>query len=476
MEQLITQQRRAGVILHPTSLPGPGSHGTLGKQAYYWVDWLQRAGFTIWQCLPLTPVIDGSPYNSYSAFAGNSNLIDLEQLETLGFPATETQPNTLQSLHKWFQSQPNHPLQQELQQFIASEHWLEDYCLYATLRHQSQTVWTQWPQPLRDRDPDALAEYKGRYIDQFSFHQFCQFLFTHQWNALKAYANERSIAIFGDIPIFVSQDSADVWTHRELFKLNEDGTARVVAGVPPDYFSATGQRWGNPLYEWEQHKKTGFGWWCDRINSSLDRYDAVRIDHFRGLEACWEIPRDEPDAVHGQWVQAPGDELLSAALNHRQELPLIAEDLGIITDEVTALRKKFAMPGMAILQFAFDSDNLNPYLPHNHTADLTVYTGTHDNNTTMGWYNHLDEAVKQKMSQYLASPAEPMPWPLIKCAFASPANWAIVPLQDLLELDESHRMNTPGTIENNWQWRFEWEQFSDDLADRIREMLSLYNR
>lgn len=476
MQPLVTQQRRAGVVLHPTSLPGPGIHGTLGKQAYYWIDWLHRAGFGIWQCLPLSPVVDGSPYNSYSAFAGNVELIDHEHLETLGFPATENSPQTLQFLHDWFQSQPKHALQKDFKQFIAQEAWLEDYCLYATLRQQHGTHWIDWPSPLRDRNQSALAKVKADHIDTFRYHQFCQFLFSYQWHAVKAYANSKSITVFGDVPIFVSHDSADVWAHRDLFKLDADGNPRVVAGVPPDYFSATGQRWGNPLYEWQHHRQTGFRWWCDRIDHCLDRYDAVRIDHFRGFEACWEIPHNEPNAIKGQWVPAPGDELLTAVLRQRSELPLIAEDLGIITDEVTALRRKFEMPGMGILQFAFDSDNRNPYLPHNHTADMTIYTGTHDNNTTLGWYNHIDDAIKLKMQDYLANPADPMPWPLIKTAFASTARWAMVPLQDLLELDEAHRMNTPGTTEDNWQWRFEWSQFPSDLADQLRAMLALYDR
>ncbi len=476
MTQGILFQRRAGVILHPTSLPNSKGHGRLGNQAYYWVDWLQQAGLRVWQCLPLTPVLDGSPYNSFSAFAGNIDLIDIPQMTSLGFPELTEGEQTLLDQFFWFKSQPQHKLQKGLSDFIHKSSWLEDFCLFATIHEHYNLPWQHWPLPLRKRDPEDLQNFKKTHLEEFQFHQFSQFIFSLQWQAIKEYANKADVMLFGDVPFFVSLDSADVWCHRELFKLKADASAAVVAGVPPDYFSSKGQRWGNPLYQWEYHINTQFDWWCQRINHALELYDAVRIDHFRGFAACWEIPDHEPTAINGHWVNSPGEALLQAVLKQRKDLPLVAEDLGIITEDVTLLRQHFQLPGMRILQFAFDSDNKNPYLPHNHTLDTVIYTGTHDNNTTLGWFKHLSPAVAKKLNDYLAWPSEPMPWPLIKLAMASPARWAMMPLQDLLMLDEAHRMNTPGTIDGNWQWQFQWDQFPEDLAAKVKALTDLYNR
>lgn len=476
--------RRSGVILHPTSLPGAQGCGSLGEHAFRWVDWMHTSGFGIWQFLPLTPVADGSPYNSYSAFAGNTQLIDAQALQSQGFPPLGTPlPTTPQALlqalaqhHQWFEQHKPQPLWNDMQHFCASQPWLEDFCLFSAIKEMHPMHWVEWPAPLRDREPAALQAFASNHAERIRFHHFTQFIFQRQWQAIKSHANERDILLFGDIPIFVAHDSADVWRHRHLFKLDALGQPHVVAGVPPDYFSATGQRWGNPLYDWPRHREEGFHWWQSRIDHALTLYDAVRIDHFRGFVASWEIPAHENTAVNGRWMEAPGDELFELLRKTRTHLPLIAEDLGIITPDVVALRKKYSLPGMKILQFAFDSDGANPYLPHRHSRDSVVYTGTHDNNTTVGWYAQLSDDIRERIAQYYARPQEPMPWPLIRSALASPARWAIVPLQDLLALGAEHRMNTPGTTEGNWGWRFEWHQFDADLANRLRVMNRLYHR
>ena len=478
------KSRRAGLILHPTSLPGGQNCGSLGDDAFKWVDFLRDSGFRIWQFLPLTPVADGSPYNSYSAFAGNPQLIDIRRLETLGFPALDYVDSkapgfvmrALDQQHQWFEQERPQPLWNNLQAFCASAFWLEDYCIFSVLKEEYPQHWVEWPVLLRDRDPNAMRDFATTHAKRIQFHRFVQFIFMTQWLAIKAHANAANIVLFGDIPIFVAHDSVDVWSHRHLFKLDQQGQPQVVAGVPPDYFSATGQRWGNPLYDWAQHRKDGYHWWQQRIQHALSLYDTVRIDHFRGFLASWEIPSHEPTAINGCWIEAPGDELFEHLLNGRDHLPLIAEDLGIITPDVIALRKKFGLPGMKILQFAFDSDGANPYLPHNHTKDSVVYTGTHDNNTTLGWYAELSEDIRQRIATYYANPQDEMPWPLVRSAMASPANWAILPLQDVLELGGECRMNTPGTTDGNWRWRFEWNQVKPELTQTLCAMNQLYHR
>lgn len=480
----LLKTRRAGVLLHPTSLPGRQSCGSLGRDAFRWVDWLAASGFRLWQCLPLTPVADGSPYNSYSAFAGNPHLIDIDTLsaqDLLSAPlddtlSSDTIMRTLQQSFDRLQQQTNTPLHDALAHFRQQTLWLDDYCIFSALKEQHPGHWVNWPQPLRDREPAALADFRQHFQPRIDFHAFVQFLFDRQWRALKQHANDRGIALFGDLPIFVAHDSVDVWRHRDLFKLDAQGQPCVVAGVPPDYFSAQGQRWGNPLYDWEHHIADGFSWWQARIRHSLSLYDAVRIDHFRGFVACWEIPAGETTAINGRWVTSPGAALLNALLQIRSDLPLVAEDLGIITPDVIALRKQFKLPGMKILQFAFDSDGTNPYLPHHHSRGAVVYTGTHDNDTTLGWFQALNAEQKNRVLNYLAWPGEAMPWPLIKSALASPARWALLPLQDLLALDSTHRMNTPGTTTGNWRWRFDWTQMDERLPSYLHSLNRLYNR
>lgn len=482
----ILKTRRAGVILHPTSLPGPQACGSLGADAVRWINWLAACGFRLWQFLPLTPVSDGSPYNSYSAFAGNTQLIDIAALQELGFPpltgvtlspsAPDYVRTALQHQFDWFEHQQEGPLREQFRQFTQSQHWLEDYCLFSALKEVHPQHWVEWPAPLRDREPAALQAFATQYRQTIHFHRFAQFIFMTQWHRLRQHANGKGIALFGDMPIFVAHDSVDVWSNRGLFKLDDQGNTTVIAGVPPDYFSQQGQRWGNPLYDWEQHAADGYRWWQQRIHHGLSLYDAVRIDHFRGFLACWEIPASETTAVNGRWVPAPGDDLFNALLQARGELPLIAEDLGVITPDVIELRKKYKLPGMKILQFAFDSDGANPYLPHNHSRDSVVYSGTHDNNTTLGWFQAMNAEQKNHVLNYFAWPGEPMPWPIIKSALASPARWAILPLQDLLVLGAEHRMNVPGTTTGNWRWRFSWHQVGDSLPTYLHSLNRIYHR
>jgi len=483
-------RRRAGVVLHPTSLPGSRRHGNLGPEAYRFVDFLAEAGISVWQMLPLGPTHDdASPYHCLSVRAGNLDLVSLHDLVARGWfeekqltdPATATS-STRECLASAAQTFFRSASPQDRAGFAAfcesQADWLDDFALYETIRElQLGRAWFQWPAPLRDCDAVALGDIRQQHASRLDEIRFGQFAFATQWHALRAYARERGILLFGDMPFFVAHDSAEVWAHRDIFKLDRQGLPTAVAGVPPDYFSATGQRWGNPLYRWGALAKRGFAWWTQRLNSDLQRVDLLRIDHFRGLEACWEIPAADPTAVNGEWVPVPGEALLNSWLQQFGRLPLVAEDLGFITDEVHRLRHEFALPGMLVLQFAFDSDATNPYLPHNHTPDHVVYTGTHDNNTTVGWFSALSREQQQRVRDYLGCPVEEaMPWPLIRAALASVAVLAVVPMQDLLALDARARMNTPGTSQGNWSWRFTWEQIDTDLVRRLRAMIARYGR
>ncbi|WP_127477693.1 4-alpha-glucanotransferase [Sulfurivermis fontis] len=479
------QRRQAGVLLHPTSLPGPWYCGDLGAEAWHFVDFLAAAGQQVWQILPLGPTHeDLSPYQSLSAHAGNPQLISIEALQAQGWleaviPDPRREAKAPLVAHAWqgFQARADATARTDLQQFIDNTHWLDDYILFSLIKRlENGRGWTEWPAPLRDRDPAALAALRQQYADELAVLQFEQFVFDQQWQALKRHANGKGIAIFGDMPIFVAHDSADVWAQRECFDLDESGRPTVVAGVPPDYFSATGQRWGNPHYDWEWMESDGFGWWRQRLEGQLRLFDLVRIDHFRGFEAYWEIPAHEETAINGRWMKAPGDALFAALAERFDPLPVVAEDLGTITAEVTALRDKYALPGMRILHFAFEGGPDNPYLPHNHTENSVVYTGTHDNDTTLGWWNSGSESLRHSVLEYLGQPSEAMPWPLIRAAYASVARLAIVPLQDVLELGGEHRMNTPGTTVGNWRWRFRWDQVAADRAPRLRRLAELYRR
>jgi len=484
-------ERRAGVLLHPTSLPAVADefhddgNGALGAAAFRFLDFLAEAGFSLWQMLPIGPThADRSPYQLLSAHAGNTGMICLRGLRDRqwleGAMPGVTRRHALQIAALRFQRElrANPELAGRYQAFRhAQAGWLDDFALFIALREtQGDTPWWQWPEPLRRRDALALAAAAATLRERVDGVGFEQFVFFEQWQALRARAKARGIYLFGDMPIFVSHDSADVWAHQDQFQLDESGCPRVVAGVPPDYFSATGQRWGNPLYDWDVMRARGFDWWLHRLRGQLDYFDLIRIDHFRGFEALWEIPAQAATAVEGRWVSAPGEALLAAFFQHDPQLPLVAENLGVITEAVEALRHRFHLPGMLILQFAFDGSPRNPYLPHRHDTLEVVYTGTHDNDTTLGWYQSLDEATRERVNAYLGHSSDPMPWPLLRAALASVARLAMLPMQDLLGLDSGARMNVPGTGEGNWRWRLDASALTPELAGRLRQLLSLYGR
>jgi len=431
--------------------------------------------------LPVGPTgPDGSPYQSSSVHAGNPRLISLEPLVAAGWltPGQAAAGLPRAMAHAWhgFRASGDAHGRSAYEEFCRRESgWLEDYALFTAL-HGERGGWWTWPAGLRDREPQALAQARARLHERVAIARFEQFVFFRQWAELRAHARACGVKLFGDMPIFVAHDSAEVWAHRELFDLDPDGLPRVIAGVPPDYFSATGQRWGNPLYRWDAVERDGFGFWIDRLSTQLELFDIVRVDHFRGFEAYWEIPASEPNAVHGRWVKAPGEALFSCLQRVYDPLPVVAEDLGVITPEVEAMRDRFGLPGMKILQFAFSGQSDNPYLPFWHPERSVVYTGTHDNDTTLGWYSNLSEGERAYVQEFLGYPQEPMPWPLIRSAFASTARLAVIPMQDLLELGNTHRMNLPGSSEGNWRWRFDWDDIPVHLADRVRRLVSLYGR
>jgi 4-alpha-glucanotransferase len=489
--------RRSGILLHPSSLPGPQPIGTLGLEAYEFVDWLVEAGQSVWQILPLGPTGYGDcPYSCYSAFAGNPLLISLQKLVTAGdlqvaklpapfsaddkvdFAATEKQMSLLRLASARFSATATPGRRQKFAQFCRQQaYWLNDYCFFEAMRQlQQNRGWQQWPAEVRKREQGALHKWGSELQDEIGWHKYLQFIFFEQWFELKTYANKNGVEIFGDLPIFVAENSADVWANRQLFHLDEDDQPTLVAGVPPDYFSKTEQRWGNPLYNWEQMAADDYSWWLARFRWNLQLFDLIRVDHFRGFAACWAIPAEEKTAIKGSWVEVPGDKLFTRLQSEFGDLPIIAEDLGVITADVEQLRDKFKLPGMKILQFAFDSGPKNPYLPHNHLPNSVIYTGTHDNNTSLGWWRSLDKKAKQQVIDYLKRPCRDMPWTLIETSLASVANLAIIPLQDLLGLDGKSRMNRPGTAHGNWQWRDQPNQRSSEITEQLRYVSHLYGR
>ena len=475
----LLKQRLAGVLLHISSLPGNHYVGDLGVESRRFVDFLQGMGVRVWQTLPINmPHADNSPYQCLSAHAGNPDFISLETLieqnllkeEDLSEPFINKAKLLTIAYHN-FRLQIENGLHQSFADFCLQQgHWLEDFSLFLALRNSlNQIGWAYWPEALKNRETDTLLVSRLELAEEISVIKFTQFLFFSQWMALKDYANERGIYLFGDIPIFVAYDSADVWANPHYFKLDEAKNMTVVAGVPPDYFSVNGQRWGNPHYNWEAMKAEDFSWWVSRMETQNAMFDMVRIDHFRGLEAAWEIPSHEETAANGYWVKAPGEALLSAIKRTLPNILLIAEDLGIITAEVNALRETYLLPGMKILQFAFSGEEDNPYLPENVDEDSVIYTGTHDNNTTVGWYESLDDHNRWLVHEYIsrtrgAERQDQIPQDLIEIALESKAFMAVIPMQDLLGLNAEHRMNTPGTAAGNWCWRFDWTQL-----DSIRE-------
>lgn len=491
-------KRSSGILFHPTSLPGPFSIGTLGEECFRFIDFLAASGQSVWQILPLGPTGYGnSPYSCYSAFAGNPLLIcprqlvqagDLSQTdlgpvqdnyETVNYrDATRTQTRLMElACHNFFNLKPQQRYR-EFGEFCREQaYWLNDYAIFRALRtHFSETPWFNWPEELRQHRDAALRHWGARLEDTILCQKYMQFVFFCQWFKIKSYANQRNIRILGDVPIFVAHDSSDVWAAQDLFKLDSAGQPQVVAGVPPDYFSATGQRWGNPLYHWSRMEDDGFRWWKDRLRWNLELSDTLRIDHFRGFAACWEIPAEEPTAVNGTWKEAPGAKLFDALKADLEDLPLVAEDLGVITDDVVQLRRHLGLPGMKILQFAFDSGPDNPYLPHNIEMHSVVYTGTHDNNTTLGWWKALDKRHKELVREYLGHGCRQMPWDLIRTALQSRAELSIIPLQDILALPAAGRMNTPGLAGGNWTWRVTAEALQPELATRLASLCQRYGR
>ncbi len=492
-------RRASGILLHPTSLPGDYGSGDMGADAYRFVDWLKSSNQTYWQVLPLGGVGPGnSPYMSNSAFAGNLLLIDLVELHEKGWLSESVltshrdfdsghvdfelvQPFRLRCLRdaaKNFLAGRHDDMHRDYAAFcIAEKIWLNDYALFMTINEREcGRVWTEWPHDLAQREPKALSHFADTFAEEISFWKFSQWCFARQWSKLKLYANEHGIGIIGDVPIFVAYHSADVWSHQDLFKLDAEGRPSVVAGVPPDYFSETGQLWGNPLYRWERHEETGYAWWIARLRHALQQADLVRIDHFRGFAASWEIPSDAQTAISGEWVTGPGDKLFNAFKKTFPDMPIIAEDLGVITPDVEALRDNFNLPGMRILQFAFGEGDANYFLPHHHIKNCVAYTGTHDNDTTIGWWSSAPDHIKAFASQYLHSDGNQINWDMMRALSASVANTVIFPIQDVLGLASEHRMNFPGIPEGNWEWRFTWDQVKPELTQMLSGMISENDR
>lgn len=495
--------RASGILLHPTSLPGQWGVGDLGPAAYAFVDFLVAAGQHFWQVLPLGPTgLGNSPYQSPSAFAGNPLLISPELLleqglltaddlytkdgvslqvfptATIDFPAVAAwKQHLLETAFARYDHQPDPTLQAAFATFQA-EHaaWLDDYaCFMAIREHLDGAGLGEWDPAIRTRNATKLRQLRRELAPRITFYAFTQFLFFQQWLALKQYANTHGVRIIGDAPIFVAYDSADVWANPDIFFLDEHGLPSVVAGVPPDYFSEDGQLWGNPLYNWEQLAKQDYAWWVERMRHNLKLVDVLRLDHFRGFEAYWEIQADAETAREGVWQLGPGAAFFETLARELGDLPIIAEDLGLITPEVRALRDQFNLPGMLILQFAFGDDARNPYLPHNYSANNVVYTGTHDNNTTVGWFDELGESARERIRAYLGHAANDIAWDLIRVGYASTADVVIAPLQDVLRLGSEARQNTPGTIgDQNWGWRYTY--LDPSLAQGLHFFADLYGR
>ncbi len=490
-------KRSSGVLLHPTSLPGRYGSGDFGAAAFHFVDWLVSAGQVMWQILPLGGIGPGnSPYMSTSAFAGNILLIDLDELAEQGWlksaelephPGFSTQrvdyalmyPYRVERLQiaaeRFFMGTAGH---EEFERFCSAEQgWLDDYALFMALAERSGWQdWSCWEPALAKRETAALDKARTELGRQINFWRFCQWSFFRQWRKLKQYANQRGVQIIGDIPIFIAYQSAEVWAHQELFELGADFRPTVVAGVPPDYFSATGQRWGNPLYRWPVHEQDDFSWWIERLRKITELVDVVRIDHFRGFAGYWEIPAAEPTAMNGRWKAGPGEKLFNAIEKELHKLPIIAEDLGVITPDVVALLEQFDLPGMRILQFAFGGGADNPYLPHNYKNNTVVYGGTHDNDTSISWFSTASFHEREYVCRYLGCDGTDINWDLIRAASGSVAVLAIHTFQDVLGLGAGNRMNLPGQSEGYWEWRFDWPQVAPELAQKLYEITAVHGR
>lgn len=491
--------RSSGTLVHPTSFPSKYGMGDLGHEAKILIDFLQETGQTIWQVLPLSPTGYGnSPYASYSAFAGNpylispdilveKGLVSREEADKAILPETTTadyerafqNKNRLFKIaSKRFYESRTPEDDNKLQSFKkANNVWLADFCLFmACSIANGMKPWNLWDAELARRKPGAIKKFSEEYHEEIEYQTWLQFEFFNQWYNLKKYANDKNIRVVGDIPIFVDHNSADVWANPKYFEVDEQGNRQLVAGVPPDYFSDTGQLWGNPLYKWEVLENDGYSWWIDRFRQMFELFDAIRVDHFRGFDEYWAVPAGEETAVKGEWTPGPGEKLFHAIRKKLGNLPIIAEDLGVMTPGVEKLRDDFRFPGMKVLQFAFGSDAGNAFLPHNYSNNCVVYTGTHDNDTTIGWYKTAPEEEKHRAREYTRSDGSEIQWELIRYAMFSVADQAIFPLQDFMNLDTEHRMNTPGTVRNNWEWRFTRKMLQNTDRERIMYLVNLSNR
>lgn len=486
------------MLLHITSLPGNYGIGTMGKEAYGFVEFLVEAGQKVWQILPLGHTGYGdSPYQCFSAFAGNPLLIDLDALIDQRLLTPQEMPDEsfdkesvdygavynykyplLRKAYERFMEEASRLGAQQFENFCVRNHfWLDDYALFMALKdHQHGRPWSQWEHHLKMRDGNSMSHYRYELGNEINYYKFLQFIFYQQWLALKAYANINGVSIFGDIPLYVALDSADAWANPGLFDFDQNLNPVTVAGVPPDYFSETGQLWGNPIYNWKQMQDDGFQWWIERIRSSFTLYDMLRIDHFRGLAGYWAVPYGEQTAMNGRWIEAPGYEMLETLFDTLGELPIIAEDLGVITPDVVALRDAFGMPGMKVLQFAFDSGEENDFIPHTYNANSVVYTGTHDNDTTLGRFLSSEEEDKQLMRDYFHVDENDPAWSFIRLAWSTVSAIAIAPLQDLLRLDTNSRMNFPGKPSGYWRWRYKKEMLTSQHAADLLKITRLFGR
>ena len=491
--------RSSGILLHPTSLPGPHGSGDFGADAHRFVDWLADAGQRLWQMLPLGGIGPGnSPYMSSSAFAGNVLLIDLHDLRERGWlDEADAQPTAALSAARLdfgavvpyrmerlaraairFAQAKQPDDDRDFDAFCAVHaSWLDDYALFMALADHFQWCdWCDWDAGLARRDASALRQARVQHAERIAFWKFCQWRFFRQWERLKAHAHSRGVRIVGDAPIFIAYQSAEVWARPELFELDGNGRPIFVAGVPPDNFSVTGQRWGNPLYRWPAHAAEGYAWWIERVRRTIELVDIVRIDHFRGFAGYSEIPVSQPTAERGRWAPGPGAPLFEAIAGALGDVPIIAEDLGVITPDVEALRRQFSLPGMRILQFAFDGGSGNHFLPHNHASDTVVYTGTHDNDTTVGWWDKATPHEREHVARYFDTDGREIHWDFIRAACASVGDMAIHPMQDVLGLGGEHRMNFPGKSEGYWEWRFQWAQVTAVQSERLNTLCKLYRR
>lgn len=491
-------ERSAGILLHPTSLPSKNGIGDLGKDAFYFIDFLAAAKQTIWQVFPLGPTGYGdSPYQCFSAFAGNPLLISPDLLAEEGLLSQHdleniphSDPNKIdfgqvinykkELLVKAFENY-KHKNENGFNDFCEiNKNWLDDFALFMAVKeYHNGILWTEWSEDIAFRKKGAVEAWTKKLEEKIFFQKFIQYKFFMQWGAVKDYANSKGIKIMGDLPIFIAYDSSDLWANKDLFTVDEHGKLETVAGVPPDYFSETGQLWGNPLYKWDVMKKHHFRWWKDRFKQMYELVDIVRIDHFRGFDAFWEIPGDAPTAQTGKWVDAPGRELFKEIKKELGDVPIVAEDLGVITESVEELRDMFEFPGMKILQFGFGPNGDNGFLPHNHVKNCVVYSGSHDNDTTKGFFENerrMNSGIYEWTQKYLNYYGEDIVFAVIKAAYASVANTTVIPLQDMLNLGTEARMNFPGKLGGNWTWRFTWEQITEDLASVYAEMVDMYDR